>query len=192
MSSSLRLALLLAGLTLTSCATGPTGPNIISYANQVAPFTTDLVNYAARNGEMTLQVEGDPFGNLTDREQVADNVSLPGYFTRAHVTTRPGPKTARNLRIVLAFNAAAGNSPDAFCRDLKAIAVQTVAPVPPTTRVAANFCVNDRAVASLIGEGPIGATPESPQFHQLMNEVMANLLTPTNHTMDGPGPEFPN
>jgi hypothetical protein len=166
------LLLAVAATALAGCA----GPRI-SYSDQIPPYSRQLVDYAAQSGEFTAVIVGNPFPSPADAEAMAAAIPWPGYFTRARVTTRPGPEARSNHRAVFVFNPAwRGPALDEVCRDPAAAATRPPGAEP--TRVAATFCAAERAVSWLVAEGNAGTGPGDPLYRQLMGQVMLNLLPP--------------
>lgn len=147
---------------------------VVRSADQVTPYSPSFVNYAAKSGEFAAELRGSAFASSVAPETVANALKLPPYVIPAKVTTRPGPNAASNLRMVLVFNPAApGPGTDEFCRNLDNIRLGRPG---ATTRVAAAFCADQRAVSWLAAEGPAGNNPSDPHFRKLMTAVVLNLL----------------
>ena len=171
--TAIRLLAIGAAAVLGGCVTGQNDV-VVRSADQVTPYSPSFVNYAAKSGEFAAVLRGDPFATPVPPEAIASALRLPPYAIPAKVTTRPGPNAASNLRMVLVFNPAApGPGTDEFCRDLDNIRSGRPG---PTTRVAAAFCADRRAVSWLAAEGPAGDNPQDPRFQMLMTAVILNLL----------------
>ena len=146
----------------------------ITQADQITPYSPQLVNYAAKSGALAAEIVGDILGTPTDPEEVAAALRLPGWVTKARITTRPGPEVASNIRLVLIFNPGFKGPPDnSACSDPKRL---PLAPPGDKLTVAAAFCADGKAVSWLVGEGPAPATLDDKKFTNLMNQVLLNLL----------------
>ena len=178
------------GVSLFSCVAlalaACTGVDRITYMDWTALYTPGLVSYAAKNGEMAVEISGNPFATATDAESIAGALSLPSYFAPARLTTRPGPGTASNIRLVLAFNAdVRGAAEYALCTRLSTLPVR---PDGGETRVAMAFCASERPASWAVAEGPVGDGPRDPRFQRLMATALLTLLPPnrSDNNMDRP------
>jgi hypothetical protein len=175
----LRLSTLLL-LTLGGCA----GAERVYHADRTALYTPALVNYAAQTGEMAVEIKGNPFAQAIEPESIAGALYLPGHFTKARLTTTPGPRAASNVRIVMAFNPVVPGSGEwALCRDLAKVAVRPAA--PEFASVASALCAGDRPAAWAHGQGPVGDGPADPRFQRLMGQVFHAMLPPSNPDRGG-------
>ena len=168
----MRAALIIPGaaMALAACA----GFDRISYYDRVALYTPSLVSYASKSGEMPVEIAGNPFAAATDAEIIAGALQLPAHFSPARLTTRPGPGTASNVRLVMAFNATApGAAESALCNNLRTLPVRTGG---AETRVSMALCASDRPAAWLVAEGPVGDGPRDPRFQRLMASALQTLL----------------
>jgi hypothetical protein len=159
-----------AALALAACA----GVDRISYYDRVALYTPSLVSYASKSGEMPVEIAGNPFAAPTDAENIASALQLPAHFSPARLTTRPGPGTASNVRLVMAFNATApGAAEVALCNNLRAMPVR---PGGAETRVSVALCASERPATWLVAEGPVGDGPRDPRFQRLMASAFQTLM----------------
>ncbi len=161
-----------AALALAACA----GLDRVSYMDQAALYTPGLVAYASKNGEMAVEIAGNPFAAATDAESIAGALRLPEYFAPARLTTRPGPGTASNIRLVLAFTDAPGAAEQALCARLGTLPVR---PAGGETRIAMALCASERPASWAVAEGPVGDGPRDPRFQRLMASALFSLLPPT-------------
>jgi len=146
----------------------------IYQADQIGPYSPQLVSFAAKSGAMAAEIHGDVFGTPTDPEAIAASLRLPGWITKAIVTTRPGPEVASNIRLVLLFNPGfKGPAGNEACVNADAL---PQGPAGDRLRVAATLCVDGKAVSWLVGEGPAASGTDDAKFRNLMDQVLLNLL----------------
>jgi hypothetical protein len=158
-----------AALALSACA----GIDRITHTDVTALYTPGMVSYASGNGELAVEIAGNPFAAPTDVESIAGALSLPAYFAPARLTTRPSPGTPRNIRLVLAFTGAPGASHGALCANLGAIPLR---PAGGEARVAMALCAFERPVSWAVAEGPVGNGPRDAAFQRLMASALSTIL----------------
>jgi hypothetical protein len=150
-------------------------PVKISSADRQTPYSRQLVQHAARTGEIALVIHGNPFPAPLDAETIAVTLQPPGWLPRGtRLTTRPAPETPSNIRIVLAFNPAWQGLREEWLCD--STAKLDLAPPGGKINVNAAFCVDGKPVSWLQARGEVAASPAAKSFQNLMNQVLANLL----------------
>lgn len=162
-------------MILAALAAACGDPVKISQSDQILPYSPQLVNYAAQTGAMAAQAYGNPFGSPSDAAALIEGLPLPGWFTTAKLTARPGPNVAANIRVVIVFNPGwKGPGMDDACRNAGAL------PLGPgggaSLRIAATLCADNRAISWLVAEAPTPKGPDDPAFRRLMDQVLVNLL----------------
>ena len=151
-------------------------------------YSTGELSYAARGGEMQVDVRGNPFSMIP--EQFADRVvaEMKGATRGPEVkfSTTPSGTGSAPYRVVMMFNA----PPTAIGDD---VCAETVAAVPSSgtqLRLLTTLCNGDVALTESEGWAANVAGPEDAKFRELIRQV-ALALIPT-HDYRGSEPNIPN
>ncbi len=143
-------------------------------------------SYAARGGEMQVDVRGNPFSMIPERfaDRVVAEMKGATRGPEVKFSTAPSGKGSAPYRVVMMFNA----PPTAFGDDACA---ETVAAIPPSgneLRLLTTFCNGDVALTESAGWAYNVAGPNDAKFRELVRQV-ALALIPT-HDYNGSEPEI--
>jgi len=179
--------LLLAGASVTLLAGCSGTATRLGYADQTTLYTPDMIGYAAPKGELATVVRGNPFGgSIGDPEAIAAAIKPPARYGQVRLTTRPGPGTPDNYRLVLIFDPPVGApTGDLACND--AAASQGGTGGGPV-RVQASFCIGGRLASQITGTGAPASDVNSPAFQDLMGQVMENMFPPVKRDIGESNP----
>jgi hypothetical protein len=175
----LRPAVLATCLALAAC-----GERVV--ADEPAPaYTLQEVAYAASGRDLSVVVQGNPFGGdpqafgkaLTDIMQGR----LMGVDT--NFTTTPGPTARPEYRVVLAFNVARNELNSALCGP----ALPTRPPGGPII-VQGAFCRGGGPLSSATGWLDQPKSVQDPAFRDLIADMTYSLF-PTRRADSCGGPE---
>jgi len=135
--------------------------------------------YAARNGAIRVEVNGDTFG--LQREQFADlvvNRMRKSYYRHDMFTREASRATDPRYKIVMMFNADPAVSGNNLCE-----AAQPFAPVPRAagerTVLLAAFCGGTMALSENSGWVALSGI-DDPNFPRLIDQVTASVFAKTD------------
>lgn len=151
----------------------------ISYTDYTTLYTPGMVQYAVPKGEMTTVVRGNPFpAGPADPDAIAGAVPPPGWLSPPiRFTTKPGPGTPENYKLVLIFTPGSpGAGDDQTCADP---AATPVGPGGGPVTLQATFCAGDRWVSHLVAYGPAVTGLGDRQFQTILAQVSI-LLFPSS------------
>ena len=145
--------------------------------------------YAARNGSIRVEVEGDTFG--LPREEFADRVVATmraGYYRHDMFTREASRATDPRFKIVMSFNADPSWSGNDLCAATQ--------PIPPVAKAAGErsallgaFCGGTMALSENAGWVALSGV-DDPKFTRLINGVTESLFAKTDirdTSRGGPG-----
>lgn len=151
-------------------------------------YSTGEFAYAARGGEMEVDVRGNPFSMIP--EQFADRViaEMKGATRGPDVnfTTTPTGKGSAPYRVVMMFNAPANAAGDDACAE-KTVATATSG---KQLSLLTTFCNGDVALTESTGWVSNVAGPDDAKFRELIRQT-ALALIPT-HDFNGAEPQIPD
>jgi len=173
---------LFCALTLLAACTGA-GPGgatlgdgtVVTYNQQVGPYSRSFVISGARTGEFYFQIYGQPFPQPMSDLQIAQYVTMPGWLGPTTPTTQPGPEMNRHFPVILVFNPAfRGPLTNTDCRNPGRI--RTEPPRAGKVRVAAAFCIGNSIGSYLVAEQDGITGNQDPRFRRMLAQVMQLLL----------------
>lgn len=136
---------------------------------EVGAYTPSMLNYAASQGAMKVDIIGNPFdGPKEDLERV-----VTGELTRAHFgpplvfATSVSPDNRSPYRVVLVFNPTSDYSSGNIC-DTPGQATESG---DDRIRVKAAFCSADRASTYTTGRVSVTSRPSDARFRQLIRQL---------------------
>ncbi len=149
-------------------------------------YSTGEFSYAARDGEMQVDVRGNPFSMIPERfaDRVVAEMKGATRGPEVKFSTAPSGKGSAPYRVVMLFNAPPAAFGDEDC-------AETVGPNPPSgneLRLLTTFCNGDVALAESEGWAYNVAGPNDPKFRELVRQV-ALALIPT-HDFNGSEPDI--
>jgi hypothetical protein len=142
-------------------------------------YVKDEELYAARNGAIRVEVDGDTFG--LPRDQFVDlvvNRMRTSYYRHDMFTREASRATDPRYKIVMMFNPDPAVSGNNLCA-----AAQPFAPVPRTTGtrsvLLAAFCGGTLALSENEGRVALSGI-DDPNFFRLVDQVTATLFPKTD------------
>ncbi len=143
-------------------------------------------SYAARDGEMQVDVRGNPFSMIPERFAARVLAEMKGATRGPEVkfSTAPSGKGSAPYRVVMLFNA----PPTAFGDDACAETATSIPPSGKQLRLLTTFCNGDVALAESEGWADNVAGPDDAKFRELVRQV-ALALIPT-HDFNGSEPDI--
>jgi hypothetical protein len=185
-----RLVLVLASTALAGACTQSTvstgSPDYQMY------YYPGLLNSVVKGGEMPTVILGNPFGpGKTDPNAIAAMLPHPGIAQPFNYRAVSANDSRRSWRVILVFNPAiaARAESDTCIVPNEELVASGGGPIS----VKAVFCAPDRWTTTVVGFGPPATGPDDPNFRQLMNAVISQLLPtdqPTSNKADTGGLGF--
>ena len=149
-------------------------------------YSTGEFSYAARRGEMQLDVQGNPFSMIP--EQFADRVAaeMKGATRGPEVkfSTVPSGEGSAPYRVVMLFNGPNSAYGNAAC----AGNAMAMSPDGKKLRLVTTFCNGDFALTESEGWAYNVTGPDDAKFRELVRQVALSLI-PT-HDYNGSEPDI--
>ncbi len=176
---SLLILLILAGAGSACSSSGV----VLSPTSYYGAYTPTVLNYAATSGGILVEVVGNPF----DVPKADLERAITGAMTGSHlgpavdfVTTTPEGFRSP-YRIVMVFDPTQGYTPSKLCRQTQYIEPGT----GEIVKAHAVLCADEKALTGTSGRVRDVASPDDPQFRQLISQITTNLLPPFNPNRGG-------
>ncbi len=152
-------------------------------------YSTGEFFYAARGGEMRVDVRGDPFGMAPERfaDRVLTDMAGATRGPNVNFTTSPSGTGSAPYRVVMLFSA----GPAAFGDDACAETAGPVAPYGDRLTLLSVFCNGDVALAESEGWAYDVAGPDDVRFRKLVRAVSLALIPTHDFGLGDDGP-IPN
>ena len=149
-------------------------------------YSTGEFSYAARDGEMQVDVRGNPFSMIPERfaDRVVAEMKGATRGPEVKFSTAPSGKGSAPYRVVMMFNA----PPTAFGDDACAETATSIPSSGKQLRLLTTFCNGDVALAESEGWVDNVAGPDDANFRELVRQV-ALALIPT-HDFNGSEPDI--
>ena len=146
-------------------------------------YSTGEFFYAARGGEMRVDVRGNPFAMAPERfaDRVLTDMAGATRGPNVNFTTSPSGAGSEPYRVVMLFNA----GPAAFGDDACAETAGPVAPYGDRLTLLSVFCNGDVALAESEGWAYGIAGPDDAKFRKLVRAVALALIPTHEDTADG-------
>ena len=143
-------------------------------------------SYAARRGEMQVDVRGNPFSMIPERfaDRVVAEMKGATRGPEVKFATSPSGEGSAPYRVVMLFNGPPGAFGDDAC-------AETATAYPPNgkeLRLLTTFCNGDVALAESEGWAYNVTSPNDAKFRELVRQVALSLI-PT-HDYNGSGPRL--
>lgn len=172
MFSKTLAAVLLIVTALTACSG-------VWLQSEVAPSTYDYQNFTLYHAgrDTAVDILGNPFNMAPAAfaKAVTDHMQGANFGPRTNFTTTPGPSAEPNMRVVLAFNSAAGSE------DLCSGAYRPSGD-DGTLSLKAAWCFGDRTDSWVAATVKDVRSTQDAKFHDLIDEVVMNLFPPQMDT----------
>lgn len=141
------------------------------------PYDPSIVRYVISQGDMPLEVHGNP-SNLPDRsfvELVESSLKIDPFFGSLAFRTQAKKRNAHSFRVVLVFSTTVSRvDPRRICRrDLPADATPGVA-----LYVAGAFCDRDKALSGNTALTNLPSTFDDPIVQRLLDQLILEMLPP--------------
>jgi hypothetical protein len=146
-------------------------------------YSDGMFDYAGRNGEMNLDVIGNPFGSSNFVQIVADDMYGATRGAPVKFTPQPQGPGSAPFHVVMAFNPPPGATSDEAC-------ARRVSPTTGTNGVVlvlAAFCSGDVVMTEATGRAGNIAGPDDPRFRSLVRQVALALIPPYDRRNIGVG-----
>ena len=169
MSVKSTISVILAALALGACSGA-----VVSLQSDYNPSGYDHRNFALYHvaRDTRVEVHGNPFNvdAAAFARAVTDHMQGANEGRRTNFTTTPGKSAEKNLRVVMAFNAAPGGYD--LC-DGKAIETK---PHKDVLALSAAWCFGDRQDSMV--EATVGPTKgvDDPRFKEIIQQTVLNLF----------------
>jgi len=161
-------------LVLAGCVsnTGGDTAQLSSY------YTPNVVRYAARDGAMLVTVHGD-FGIPLKQagRQIADNLSMPGWFPQAEFIAASPSSAPDEHRVVFIVNPMTLTvSGRHACAATKPLKTKSIA---ETVRIVGAFCAGSRVISEVTVSGAGGFPGDlkfRPDFREQLDNIVDSLM----------------
>jgi len=151
---------------------------VITPTSYYPGYTPTVLNYAATNGGMLIQVRGNPFEQATEGQlesEIARVMASSHFGPRLPFITTVPDDSASPYRVVVVFDPAQTVSSYKVCDGRQDSAAERPEGM---VRVHAVLCANDKPLTAVSGQARNVETPGDAKFRQLIGQMSILLFPP--------------
>ncbi len=164
------MVLLAAGLGLSACADA----SIVHHSYYNSAYTPDHVQLAAASGTALAVIRNDPFPADRDNAGVLAAMQGRNFGPRMYFSQTARSDDLYGYKVIMDFGSGYGANYQCQAGPTPPAASRPSGPIV----VSATFCVGDRLLTDAVGSISGATSPDDPNFHRLIGDIMVALTPP--------------
>ena len=177
MLSTIKSIAVIIGLSL-----GLGGCLMVHSTKQELLYSPEYVNYASTGGVLPIELTGNPIGpSDLAAQKLVDNLQVPRWINAQKLRLVAPADRGQGHRLVMVFNpTSVFTNGDSVCANSS---TKTAKP-GPHVKIFAALCRDDKNVTRATAEGDVSTSLQDPQFIQLLNSLMDEIMPIKNSDHD--------
>jgi len=153
---------------------GLSGCLMVHSSKQELLYSPEYVNYASTGGVLPIELTGNPVGTSDlAAQKLVDNIQVPRWINVQKLRLIASADRGQGHRLVMVFNpTSVFTDGDSLCAN----AGPETSNSGPHLKIFAALCLGNKNVTRATAEGKVQASLQDPQFIQLLNSLINEVL----------------